>query len=159
RAETLLAHNSSFKPVDLKHRLFTRAPNSNLRDRLLALSPSPGMAETAGATRHARLREASFDASPVAQISIDRRGFLVQANDRARRMFGLAPADLGRVLQDLEISYRPIELRSHIEEAQGSRSAVVIKDVEWRGAGGETRHLEVQVTPLLDTNSTLGTSI
>ena len=50
------------------------------------------------------------------------------SNDRARRLFGLAPSDLGRVLQDLEISYRPIELRSHIEEAQGSRSAVVIKD-------------------------------
>jgi len=159
RAETLLAHNSSFKPVDLKNRIFQRAPNSNLRDRLLAFSPASGTSETAGTTRHARLREGSFDASPVAQIAIDRRGFLVQANERARRMFGLAPADLGRVLQDLEISYRPIELRSHIEEAQGSRSALVIKDVEWRSAGGETHHLEVQVTPLLDANTTLGTSV
>ena len=32
-------------------------------------------------------------------------------------MFGLTPRDVGRPFQDLEISYRPVELRAQIEEA------------------------------------------
>jgi len=158
KAETLLSHDSNFKPVELKHRIFTRAPSSNLRDRLLAFSPAPGMTESAGTSRHARTREISFDVSPVAQVVIDRRGFLVLANERARRLLGLAPTDLGRLFQDLEVSYRPVELRSSIEEAQTSRALVLVKDVEWRGTG-EVRYLEIQVTPLLDSTGVLGTSI
>jgi two-component system CheB/CheR fusion protein len=159
KAETLLAHDSNFKPVELKHRIFTRAPSSNLRDRLLAFSPAPGTIESAGASRHARTREASFEVAPVAQVVVDRRGFLVLANERARRLLGLASTDLGRLFQDLEVSYRPVELRSPIEEAQSSRAIVQVKDVEWRGTGGEVRYLEIQVTPLLDSTGVLGTSL
>ena len=36
---------------------------------------------------------------------------------KARLVFSLSPKDVGRPLQDLEISYRPIELRSLIEQA------------------------------------------
>jgi two-component system, chemotaxis family, CheB/CheR fusion protein len=160
KAETLLAHNSSFKPVELKHRIFTRAPNSNLRDRLLAFSPAAGVAETTGpANRNLRLREAAFETAPVAQIAVDRRGVLVLANDRARRLLGLGAGDLGRLLQDLEVSYRPVELRSHIEEAHTARNIVQVNDVEWRGTGGEVRRLQIQVVPLLDPTDAMGTSI
>ncbi|HEY0783395.1 MAG TPA: protein-glutamate O-methyltransferase CheR, partial [Thermoanaerobaculia bacterium] len=34
KAETLLSHGESFRPVDLKRRVFQRTPNSSLRDRL-----------------------------------------------------------------------------------------------------------------------------
>ena len=67
------------------------------------------------------MREAAFDAGPVAQIAVDRKGRLVLANEKARQLFQLAPTDLGRLFQDLEISYRPVELRSHIEAASLSR--------------------------------------
>ena len=159
KAETLLSHDSNFKPVELKHRIFARAPSSNLRDRLLAFSPAPGVTESAGASRLARSREASFEVTPLAQVVIDRRGFLALANERARRLLGLVPGDLGRLFQDLEVSYRPVELRSRIEEAQSSRSIVLVKDVEWRGPGGEVRYLEIQVIPLLDSTGMLGTSL
>src|SRR6185295_8312577 len=39
KAETLLTHGNSFRPADLKHRIFTRAATANLRDRLLAFGP------------------------------------------------------------------------------------------------------------------------
>ena len=160
KAETLLAHNSSFRPVDLKHRMFMRAPNTNLRDRLLALSPVGGGSDAAGGTRHVRIREVVFEAGPVAQIAVDRRGYLALANDKARRLFGLGPNDLGRLFQDLELSYRPIELRSHIEEAHTARIPIVVKDVEWRLPGGETRLLEVHISPLLEASAgVLGTSL
>ncbi|HEX7181206.1 MAG TPA: CheR family methyltransferase [Thermoanaerobaculia bacterium] len=160
RAETLLAQSSSFRPVELKHRIFLRAPTSNLRDRLLALSPGRALNDAGGGSSHSRLRECAFDASPVAQIVVDRRGFLVMANDRARQIFNLGAGDLGRLLQDLELSYRPVELRSHIEEASKSRAPVVIKNVEWRVAGTEARQIEVHVVPLIDPKeNVLGASL
>jgi two-component system CheB/CheR fusion protein len=63
---------------------------------------------------------------------------------------GLTPRDLGRPIQDLEISYRPVELRAHIDETVASRRPVWSRDVEWVRAGGETVHLDLQFLPLLD---------
>ncbi|MFL6231645.1 MAG: CheR family methyltransferase, partial [Thermoanaerobaculia bacterium] len=161
RAETLLSHSTSFRPEDLKSRIFQRAPTSNLRDRMLALTPAvtPGEGHAAVLGRPVRVREAAFEAGPVAQIAVDRKGQLALANEKARRMFNLAPTDLGRPLQDLEISYRPVELRSHIEAASTSRAGVTLREVEWRPAGGEARTFEIQVLPLLDGGALLGASI
>jgi two-component system CheB/CheR fusion protein len=76
----------------------------------------------------------------------------VLANARARQLFGIVASDVGRPLQDLELSYRPVELRSHIDTAYTSRLPVTLSDVEWRPAGGngESRFLEAQVVPLID---------
>jgi hypothetical protein len=64
---------------------------------------------------------------------------LILANARARGLFRLdARADVGRPLRDLEISYRPVELRSLIEQARGERRTVSQRNVSWphAGAGG-----------------------
>jgi two-component system CheB/CheR fusion protein len=160
KAETLLSHNSSFRPEDLKARIFQRSSSTSLRDRLLAFTPASGSADVQALSRPVRVRESAIDASPVAQIAVDRKGHLVLANERARQLFNLAPTDLGRPLQDLEISYRPVELRSHIDAAGSSRKAVTIKNVEWRPVGGEARALEIHVSPLLDAaGALLGTGV
>jgi two-component system CheB/CheR fusion protein len=155
KAETLLSHNNSFRPEDLKSRIFQRTATSTMRDRLLALSPAATFGETRGAPRQVRIREASFENGPAAQITVDPRGHLVLANERARRLFNLAPADLGRPLQDLEVSYRPAELRSHLEAVWVSRIGATLREVEWRPVGGEPYSLEIQVLPLLDADGAL----
>src|SRR5258708_2467217 len=151
RAETLLTHGHSFRPIDLKHRVFALAASSDLRDRLLALSApaSPPPLASRPPTRQ-RLVDLSFDQAPVAQIAVDERGCLTLANASARKLFGLGNADLGRLLQDLEVSYRPVELRSLLQEAFKTREPVGVADVEWRGPGREERHYEVQVVPLAE---------
>jgi len=162
KAETLLSHSTSFRPEDLKSRIFQRTPTSNLRDRMLALTPASTSGDGSGAAgaRPVRVREAAFEAGPVAQIAVDRKGQLALANEKARRMLNLAPTDLGRLLQDLKISYRPVELRSHIDAVCASRSGSVLRGVEWRPAGGEPRTLEIEVLPLLDGGGALlGASI
>ncbi len=160
KAETLLTHNNSFKPVELRHRIFARSLNGNMRERFLSLVPGGVTADPNGG-RQLRLREMAFDAGPAAQIIIDRRGYLALANEKARRLFGLATTDLGRLLQDLEVSYRPVELRAPIEEMYQSRAMVQLADVEWRPTGStETRHLEVHFVPLFDgKGSILGASV
>jgi two-component system CheB/CheR fusion protein len=160
KAETLLSHSANFRPVDLKHRIFQRAQTSSPRERLLAIAPTLPSGDGAGASRQVRLREAAFDRGSIAQIVVDRKGHLVLANERARQLFGLAPADLGRLLQDLEISYRPVDLRSAIDQTYASRAPVNLQGIGWRGRLGEAIQLELQTALVDDGNGTiLGTSL
>jgi two-component system CheB/CheR fusion protein len=160
KAETLLAYNQSFIPVDLKHRIFTKAPKGNLHDRLLALARTGSEEAANPLSSQFRIREAAFDAGPFAQLVIDLDGLLFMANERAREIFGLTLFDLGRPLKDLQISYRPVELRSCLERAYQERRTVLLNEVEWRPGGGETMHLDVTVVPLLDaTGALLGASV
>jgi two-component system CheB/CheR fusion protein len=149
KAEMLLTHSNVFSPLDLKHRVFVKAPQVDLRDRLLALAQN-GDAEAANHLgRHARLREATFEAGPVAQMVIDLNGGLALANEQARVLFGLSPKDIGRPLQDLELSYRPVDLRSPIEQARTERRVIKLPNVERHLAAG-VQYLDVQVAPLYD---------
>jgi two-component system, chemotaxis family, CheB/CheR fusion protein len=77
----------------------------------------------------------------------------VLANDRARVLFAINANDIGRAFHDLEVSYRPAELRSLIEQAIDERRSVSMKDIEWTMTPGETSFLEVQVTPLVGRRS------
>jgi two-component system CheB/CheR fusion protein len=66
---------------------------------------------------------------------------------------------VGSAIQDLEISYRPVELRSAIAEAATEGRTVERKDVRWRSDGVELL-FDVTVTPLtLPGGVSLGTTI
>jgi two-component system CheB/CheR fusion protein len=160
KAETLLTYNSTFVPVDLKRRIFSKVSKGNLRERLLMMARTGTEEAVNHLVGHVRIREAAFDANPIAQIVVDFSGLLTLANERARALFGLAASDLGRPLQDLQISYRPAELRSCLDRAYAERRAVVLGDVEWSGSVGEAGFLEIHVVPLIDGSGTLlGASI
>jgi two-component system CheB/CheR fusion protein len=75
---------------------------------------------------------------------VDSEGIVSAASDRARALFGLLPTDVGRPLQDLELSYRPLELRSRIDELYRTRRAVTVSGVTWTTPGGEVRTCDVQ---------------
>ena len=57
--------------------------------------------------------------------------------------------DLGRPFQDLELSYRPIELRAPVDEALRERRRVAVGEVRVRAAQGRRAALDVTVAPLL----------
>jgi len=153
RAETLMTHSSAFAPLDVKHRISTKLPtrNSATHDRLLAIAHTggDGALEDRSAER-TRIREAALDTSANAKLVVDGHGNLIFANQNARRLFGLSPSDVPRPLQDLKISYRPLELRSLIDQVSISRRAVAIREVEWLLALDETRWFDVHVTPLTE---------
>jgi two-component system CheB/CheR fusion protein len=91
---------------------------------------------------------------------VDTNRSLVLANECARSLFSLNPRDLGRPLQDLEISYRPVDLRSLIEQAYAERRIVRLDTVERRMLDGSAQYYDVQVAPLQDNGGgTLGVSI
>ncbi|MEA2670831.1 MAG: two-component system, chemotaxis family, CheB/CheR fusion protein [Chloroflexota bacterium] len=160
KAETLLAHSGLFAPVELKHRIFVKIPKVSARERLLLLAQA-GSREAADHLDHlAHLRESAADAAPVAQLIVDVDGTVVQANEPARIMFGVTAKDVGRRLQDLEVSYRPVELRSQIENAHRERQPILLRSVERLLSGGAVQYLDVHVTGLVDDGGAiLGTSV
>ena len=160
RSEMLITHTDLFTPVSVKRRVFRKVLRPTLRDRLQFMAGPPvGDGAFVDDEVTPLLRDTAFDATPVAQILIDREGRLSQANQQAKRTFGLTHADLGRPVQDLELSYRPVEVRSQLEVARTERRNVGIAGVSWTMAGGETRVFDVQVTPLLNGSEVVGTTV
>ncbi len=160
RAETLLTQGSSFKPVSLKHRIFAKVPRMAARDRLQASADSLGH-ERAAESAHGRLRDSAFAAGGEAQVVVDRDGTLILANGRARGMFSLMESDLGRPFHDLEISYRPAELRSPVEQSYLERRAIQVRDVVWRPRNSlDDCVISLEIMPLVDaTASIIGASV
>ncbi len=170
RAEMLLTHQHMFLPVDLKRRIFTKVVKKNARERLSMM----GLANNGGNNAHAggdgqpivaddiRLRELGFDFDVVAQVLVDRAGILIALNERARALFGLGPAEIGKPISELEILYRPVELRSWIEQAISDRRPMVLRDVTWTpstGGDNEPQVFDVHVMPLIDAGSVQGVKV
>ncbi|HEU0078389.1 MAG TPA: CheR family methyltransferase [Longimicrobiaceae bacterium] len=159
KAEMMRSHGNLFTPVDLKSRIFSRVARVSPRDRLLSMGRSGGEVPAARAAQQLRLRDAALDADPTARVLVDPDGTVIFANKTARRLFGLATADVGRPLQDLTLSYRPVELRAPIERAYSERIAVQLGAVEHPGADGDLRSLDVCVVPLVGEQRLLGVSV
>jgi two-component system, chemotaxis family, CheB/CheR fusion protein len=158
-AEMLLSHADRFTPVNLNHRIFRKAAGSHRGvDRY---ENGTVMFE-----RHADLpglspiRELAFRASPVAQIVVTGEDTVAMINQQAETTFGLSARDIGRLLRDLEVSYRPVELRAYLEQAKVERRSARIQDVQWQRPGADTVWFEIHVNPLVDAdNGLIGTSI
>src|SRR2546423_6859690 len=74
-------------------------------------------------------------------------------------MFALSQTDLGRPIQDLRMSYQPVEIRSYIDQVYAERLPILLRDVEWRSPTGEPRWLDVHIVPLLDGSAIIGAAI
>jgi two-component system CheB/CheR fusion protein len=105
------------------------------------------------------LLELAGDVAPYAQLIVDGDARLVAANANARLWFGIGENETGRLLQDLEVSYRPVELRSLISRAHAELQTVNVQNVERPQPNGETLYLDVAVTPLRDGEKAAGVSI
>ncbi len=158
KAEMIFSHAGLFIPLDLRRRVFAKVAKPSLRDQLLLMAQSGIEAAALPIDNPLRLWEAAFQTAPTAQIVLDLNGILAMANERARILFQLSGRDIGHPLQDLEISYRPIELRSRIEQVEKERRTISVKDVPWTVAG-KTIFLEALIVPLQDGETLLGVSV
>jgi two-component system, chemotaxis family, CheB/CheR fusion protein len=159
RSEMLLTHNKVFTPLDLKSRIFAKVPKFGIREHLVAMGNTNNDAADHVAN-NVRVRESAFDNSAVPQLVVDVDGCLVMANQQARAMLGINVRDITRPFRDLEVSYRPVELRSRIEQAFVEHRLITLKEVEWNIAEDEKRYLDVQIMPLTSTAGNLvGVSI
>jgi len=159
KAEMLLNHANAFEPIDLKRRFFRRVRtevSEGTGFSPVGRAPSRALLSDDGS----RLRNEILLTNPIAQIAVDADGRLAMANHRANAMLELSDRDLGRPFQDLEVSYRPLELRSHLAVAIESRAPIWLREVEWRRTGSDLAYVDVHLVPLLSGNGELlGASI
>ncbi|MEY2535863.1 MAG: two-component system, chemotaxis family, CheB/CheR fusion protein [bacterium] len=156
KSEMLTSHSDLFRPVNLRRRVFAKVAKPTLRDRLLTFSHGPHESDDGPITE---VRDAAFDTGGAGQVVVDPAGVVILANAHARAMFGLSPSDLGRPLKDLELSFRPVDLRSNLELAHTEGRTVSLGRVTSAPASGDPRELEVHITPLRAGERVLGASI
>lgn len=153
KAEMLLNDAERFEVADMRQRIFQRSTDV----AGLPFHPSPLKIRTGtGAELHSvarsrQLRDLALDAGPTPSITIDAEGVLVAVNSQARIQFGLSTTDLGRPFQDLEISYRPVELRSLIDQSTHERRTLRVNRVE-RRVGDDIQYVDILIQPLSGPN-------
>ena len=148
KAEMLLNHSDTFLPVDLKKRLFRRNAAPTVEPQLV-IRQSAAALRFAGPDALHSLRSEAFAASPVAQLVIDTQGTLAMVNDTAKELTRLSSSDIGRRFVDLDLSFRPVELRPALQEVREKGQPQRIRDILWPGKEART-HVDVELTPLLD---------
>lgn len=150
KAETLMVQNQSFTPLEMKLRFYAKVTKHNPRERALLANRAPGVPGIDDLVNVGRVRDAAMETAPLAQLVVDVSNTLVLANAQARALFNLRIEDLGRPFQDLEISFRPVELRSYLERVFAEGLPVQIAPIYFPTAVGEGRHFEVRLQPLFD---------
>ena len=154
KAEMLLTHANLFTPVQLKYRIFSKVPKISLRDRLQVIAEAENKEMGNHLVENMRLQDEAFECLPVAQIIVDIQGKLILANRKSRSLFNLTSNDLGHPFKDLELSYHPVELRSHIQQVYTERRPLLLTNVELSiPSEGNILYLDIEIIPLLDTNT------
>jgi two-component system CheB/CheR fusion protein len=155
KAEMLLTHGNLFTPVAMPFRIFRKNSLANKQDPLLRLVHASNRATVPQPDDRQPLRELAFEAGLDAQVVIDAGWNLRLANEKAMALFKLNPKDLDQPLKDLELSYRPVELRSLLEQVASERHPLKVSNVDRTSLDGEFQNLEVEVTPLKENGNGL----
>ncbi|MET9273532.1 CheR family methyltransferase [Kribbella sp. NPDC003557] len=162
KAEMLLSDGERFDVVSMRQRVFRRRAGRSEpphQPTPLKLTAPTGV-ERRDAARRRQLRDLVMETAPNAMIALDLDGSITQVNSQARAQFGLTSQDVGRPLRDLEVSYRPTELRSLIEQAHSERRTVRVNAVERRLSAQDVQYLDIIVQPLTaDDGMVVGSSV
>ncbi len=147
RAEMLLSYGDLFKPVNVPFRIFTKIPRLPAPRQFAGSQVEvPDVGSSDSADR--RIVVLAQRAAHAPQLIVDGRGSVTAINDAAFAALDLVPNDVGRPFRDLEISYRPIDLRTPIDRATTERQPVDLRAVERRHADMQSQFFDILVTPL-----------
>ena len=150
KAEMLLSEGERFEVANMRQRIFRRRPGepaTPYNPAPLKVDAATG-AEVREASRKRQLRDLTVETSPNATIAVGPDGSIVLINAAARAEFGLTTYDLNRPFRDLEISYRPTELRSLIEQAENERRTVRVPAAERHLHDGDSQFLDIVIQPM-----------
>jgi two-component system CheB/CheR fusion protein len=156
KAEMLLSDGERFEVISMRQRIFRRRPDVGTH-RYAPVPIKIGIdtgGETREVTKKRQLRDLALESVPNAILAVDADGSITLVNTQMRSMFGLTSRDLGRPFSDLEISYRPIELRSLIEQAYSERRQVRVSSAERTLGQDEVQYLDILIQPLWQSDGT-----
>ncbi|MFM6026737.1 MAG: CheR family methyltransferase [Dolichospermum sp.] len=154
KAEMLVTHANLFTPVNLKDRVFAKVFSGNVRNRQLIMANLQHQ-KSSNMSQEIRVRELAFDKASSAQIVINNQGILIMINNQARNLFKLTLQDINRPFQDLELSYRPLELRSLIDQVYNESRPITLTNIERYQSNSEIQYLDVRIIPLQDSDQNI----
>ncbi|WP_282776199.1 MULTISPECIES: CheR family methyltransferase [unclassified Nocardia] len=156
KAEMLLSDSERFEVASMRQRVFRRrAGEAASQQPVVPPRLDTGLGqEVQGFVKRRQLSELALETAPFALTGVDADGKVTVINNQMRGQFGLNQHDLGRPLSDLEISYRPVELRSLIEQAVAERRAIRLTSVERRLGPDDSQFFDVIVQPLWNSDGT-----
>jgi two-component system CheB/CheR fusion protein len=146
KAEMLLTRSHLFRAVDLRHRIFAKTldlDRTGLRD---AVPMSQTNAESENVPT---LTEQFFNSSQSAEIIVNPNGTIVLINDKAKSLFGLLSRDVGRLIKDIDIGYRPLDLQRYVMQCSLEKSPVVSEKVTRTLLDGSKQCLRALFCPLM----------
>ncbi|WP_300011751.1 CheR family methyltransferase [Pseudonocardia sp.] len=129
KAEMLLSHAALFRPLDLRRRVFTRVAPATATDPPFAGGDGQVPGATPPATVDGTPEEVLLSA-PVAYVVLNGDGTVRLVNRAAEGLLDVSAADCGRPFRDVDVSYRPVELRRHVDLALAERRVVRVDDVQ-----------------------------
>ena len=152
KAEMLVLHGQLFNAANMKHRIFQRT------EVALHRPPLPPVEDSQQEVAHVRdvVGSLLIEAAPIALLAVDDRGRLAEANAAAHSMLGVSSKDIGQPLQNLEVSYRPVDLRSRLERAYTERHTFEEHSVERVMPDGDVQYLDITVVPLMQQDAVTG---
>jgi two-component system CheB/CheR fusion protein len=160
KAEMLLSDSERFEVTNMRHRMFRRRHGDVSGTERVPVRSAIPFRPGGAVARKNELRDQLLDANPYANIAIDNQGLVGAINSQARVQFGLTAHDVGRPFRDLEISYRPAELRSLIDRATRERRITRLNGVEYEPADGESLVFDIVIQPLPGSSGLIaGTSV
>jgi two-component system CheB/CheR fusion protein len=144
KSEALVTRTQMFEVVELRQHIVRKSGNGT--DIAMLAAPSTGRPLKAARNDH-RPAETAFEQAAAAQVVLDAGATITIANRAARRLFSLGSAEIGRHLREVELSFRPTDLRGPVERVLRERRPVTIFDVTWH-AGDDQVALDIVVSPL-----------
>jgi len=153
KAEMLLTHANIFSSLDMKYRFFTKVSRPDIREHLLAVGQGGDEQVATRLGKLMRMRDLAFDTSPEAQLIVDITGVLLAANERAKKLFGITPRDVGNMIHELEICYQPLNLRPLFDRVIAENRPLMVPAVEFHTSSGDCIFMDVHIDPLNDNGS------
>jgi two-component system CheB/CheR fusion protein len=149
KSEMMITHRDVFAAIDLNRRIFRKLERpAALQARLGALGNGGDAIDLSPSLDDRANRDSALEIGPHPHVIVARGGVLTFANLPARALFGIGLEELGRPFRDIELSYRPIDLRTPVDEALRDRRRIAVGEVRFRPRQGEERTLDVTVVPL-----------
>ena len=157
KAETVVADVNRFRPVSIKWRIFEKI-SSSIGTRLDSVDritkdtkTDPMHTKFVGANRvfAPDLIEQVIQNIRVGFVVLDKDFNVIMCNQIIREIWGVLPEQiLGRPFFDLEISYRPVDLRYRIEQAVATGELSVVEDAEYWITKDKQTYLKIEIIPL-----------
>lgn len=153
KSELLIHHRPIFTPINLKHRVYAKSLNLELED-YLSINPKSRKNQAIDAsTTQTYFWKTTFETSPVAQLAVNIKGYLIGANENASQLFGLTLEDWNRPFQELEPGKLVCSYTS-IKTIYGNHLPVTLKNIKWNSSKS-IKYFDVAIAPVFNTNKQL----